>query len=260
MASRAGDGEEALQFIERLEQELPEEAAQIWSPEILIVLKSNVAIALERYEESLQELSKQRSLSVSLNGEANFAQDEMLALTRLGRHDEAKSRGRAAIDALPGRSEAERIRIGLSVADLARELEDSELERSALDRAAEAAIHRIQQVHACSKSLPELYDRAEPELSEFRVRFADDHRRFRERITTLLTRHPDLQVDLFPDGQLTCVCAWCQNTRIGESWVPIGHLLTSRPGLRITHGICPNCAVSVDAETEMRLPVNPKSH
>jgi hypothetical protein len=39
-----------------------------------------------------------------------------------------------------------------------------------------------------------------------------------------------------------CVCAWCLRVRRGEGWLPVGHFLEGGYELRVTHGLCPDCA------------------
>ncbi len=50
------------------------------------------------------------------------------------------------------------------------------------------------------------------------------------------------------DG-LVRVCAWCRRVARSEGpWLPLGHYLPPAGPLRMTHGICPDCQVSIRAE------------
>jgi PAS domain S-box-containing protein len=51
--------------------------------------------------------------------------------------------------------------------------------------------------------------------------------------------------------ELIPVCAWCQNVRDDEGyWKSVTEYLETRQGLKLTHGICPECEAKARAEAQ----------
>ncbi|MEM7231422.1 MAG: hypothetical protein AAF517_04575 [Planctomycetota bacterium] len=132
--------------------------------------------------------------------------------------------------------------VGTSLASLANEHQEVDLEAGALDVAAEAGLVRLREIHLCWEGLPELCESFEDELANLRHEFVREHKQVRKKIGGLLQAQPALQVRFEGKTGMIRVCAWCQRASVSGRWVPIGHLLTSSRVGRLTHGICPRCA------------------
>ncbi len=134
---------------------------------------------------------------------------------------------------------------------------DEELERRAFDEAARSALLRLLDLQRCRKRLPEVASLTSDQLEilkGYHRRFVAEHAVFLDRLVPFLEDElrasPSPLDDLLHHDDFLLLCGWCHRVRERDgAWLPIGHFVPDRSSLRITHGICRDCRVSLDGDT-----------
>ena len=127
------------------------------------------------------------------------------------------------------------------------QLGDSDGARAAYDLAATAVLGRVMQMERSSGELPEVAEATAEDLkilNEHRQRLVERRGDLYEAIMQLW-KPGNPAFDLVAgEGDLICICAWCQRVRTTTgSWIPIAQFFPD-PGIRATHGICAECRAS----------------
>ena len=219
LAMHEGRPQEALRFLDELEQEDVAEAHH--GPELSV-----------------------------LRVEAHAAAGDLVA---------ARAQADAAIAVLasaPDAALSDVIHYGGQLADvLATTLDDMEAARRVYDIVATATFHRIRQVDACAEHLPELGLRGtrDADLVRYRKAFVLRQHELTKRVGALL-RGSDARtlrelLDLAEDREFIPICAWCESVRTEDGrWIGIGHLVPRAEPFAITHALCPSCRTTAFAE------------
>lgn len=214
-----------------------------------------------RYDEALRLIDSIRHLIGPDRTSFYVALIEVRCLAGLGRIDEAVASAAGLFDRLEDGRELLGARgwIDQSVA-LAELLEDpcGDLigSKRAYDIAATAMVSRILELDRAVKEIPQLGFTDASDIAVFaesRWRFTEQQERMAQALRRMLERAAragveDLAPMLDPDT-LGRVCAWCGKVGTPRgTWLPIAQYLPKAEPSRLTHGICPTCAASVESQ------------
>lgn len=145
---------------------------------------------------------------------------------------------------------------GFLATQFAGPLAAPDLAARAYDVAGAAMILRIRQLDDAVRRLPEvtaISDADRALLAASRQRFVREQRALLDGAAGALARTGvegrRLLSSLTSADGLVRVCAWCRRVARSEGpWLPLGHYLPPAGPLRMTHGICPDCQVSIRTE------------
>lgn len=233
-----------------------------WNPAHLELLLSRVehregelGPARERMARAQADLERQHGSAIEVDVQAGkLALEAGDTEGARGAFDGLMDRVEEAVECDPAGA-ARRLRHLLEIAhttsgrpDLARE------HVRATELAACDALRRVAELDRCVRELPEA--RAVPR-SAFRVlvrhreRFVRRHAELLDVLAGLITAGSHAAARVFPPprcdgGADLCVCAWCLCARsLDGAWLPVGQFAPQSARIRISHGICEDCAAEL---------------